>query len=1097
MYQDLPSDLSLPKLEKEILNFWEQEKIFRLSIEQRKTSKDFVFYDGPPGTNGQPHIGHMLQSSIKDLYPRYKTMQGYRVIRKAGWDTHGLPVELTAQRELKLGSKKEIEDYGIERFIEYCRKTVFRYKEEWITAIQRVGRFLDFEDEYASMNRSFIQTGWWVLKEAWKKQLLYKSYKVIAYCPKIGTSLSNQEVSLGYQEVEDMSVYAKFPIKKEMDTFFLAWTTTAFSLIGNTALALGPEIDYVKIAVDKEEKEGKKGYEEKYILAENRLSFLKEKSWLKNYKVLSRHKGKELANIDYEPLWDFFSGLETRQHYTIVDEYVSTEDGTGIVHLAMYGEDDWRLIKKYRLPIVQHVDLNGLFLESCGKYSGRSFDEKNIAYEIVQDLQSLNRLFAQETILHSYPFNYKTETRLLYYAKASWFIKTTAFKKQMISANQKIHWYPHHVRDGRFGKWLENNVDWALSRERYWGTPLPIWVCEECNQEICIGSWEELNSLSQKPLDPNMDLHIPDIDRVFLNCSKCGGTMKREPLVLDVWFDSGIMPWGQVKYPSEKNSKKWLETLYPADFICEGIDQTRGWFYSLLAVATLLTGDSSFRHVICTELVLDQKGQKMSKTKGNIIEPSQIFQKYGADPMRWLFLSTTLGRSIHFSEFHLESVIKKILLPLWNVYSFFITYAKIDHYVYSEDHSKSDSLLDRWIDSKSQKLIEETNTSLDNYDSASACQSIEAFLDDLSNWYVRRSRRRFWKSVNDLDKQSAYSTLYTVLLSLLKVSAPIIPFLTDSIYQNLVRSVQKKAPLSIHLCDFPKAKEKERDPILEKEMDQIRHWISKARSLRERCQIKVRQPIKEIIFISPHKKELWTIAQKFQNLIQEELNVKSIRFLEKPDELLILKAKPNLRELGPRLGSKLQKWTSAIQSLSSKEIQYWQDHQEIHITQNTETLTLKKNDLILEKEESSTFAVDSVKKFAMKETFTLKEKSSVEKTDRSVTQHSKQESEKQKEPSNMIVALNRILTEELIQEGLARELINKVQHMRKSQDLEVTDSIQIKYHGTSRLKQSVQAFQKQIQTETLAKEIQFVESPNGKNWTLNQEKSTIAIKKMK
>ncbi|MDH4129366.1 MAG: isoleucine--tRNA ligase, partial [Spirochaetota bacterium] len=590
MYNEVPSKISFPKMEEEILEFWEKKHIFNKSIEQRMDKEDFVFYDGPPGTNGYPHIGHMLQSTLKDLWPRYKTMKGFRVIRKAGWDTHGLPVELTAEKELGLTSKKDIIKYGIDKFIDYCRKTVFRYKEEWVTAIKRIGRFLDFDDEYATLTNEFIQSDWWVLKQAWNKGLVYKDYKIIAYCPRLGTSLSNHEVAQGYRDVVDISIFAKFPLKNESNTSFIAWTTTPWTLLGNVALALGEDIDYVKIQVN----------DEYYIFAEERIQALKDKGFLKDYKLIQRYKGKDLVDIDYIPLWDFHSHLPERKHFTLNDDYVTTEDGTGIVHLALYGEDDYRLIKKNNLPYVQHVDLNGLFTEECGEYANHYFDEDAMDIKILKDLSSKNLVFAKEKYEHTYPFNYRTGTKLIYFAKSSWFLKTTAFKDQMIKANQDINWYPSHIRDGRFGNWLENNVDWDISRERYWGSPLPIWTCinESCGHQICVSSIDELNEFAITRIDDNFDLHVPKIDTVMCKCNKCGSEMKREPDVLDCWYNSGVMPWGQLSYPSKKGSDKLLKKLYPADFICEGLDQTRGWFYALIALSTMLTNQSSYKNVI-------------------------------------------------------------------------------------------------------------------------------------------------------------------------------------------------------------------------------------------------------------------------------------------------------------------------------------------------------------------------------------------------------------------------------------------------------------------------------------------------------------------
>ncbi len=602
MYQDVPSKVSFPEMEEKLIEFWEKEDVFKKSVENRKGKEDFVFYDGPPGTNGYPHIGHMLQSALKDLWPRYKSMKGYRCIRKAGWDTHGLPIELTAEKELGLASKGNILEYGIEKFIDYCRQTVFRYKQEWIDAIKRIGRFLDFDDEYATLTNDYIQSDWWILKQAWEKGLLYQGHKIIAHSPKLGTSLSSHEVAQGYKDVVDIAIFAKFPLINEENTFFIAWTTTAWTLLGNVLLALGKDIDYVKIQVG----------DEKYILAEARLKPIEEKGFLKDYKILEKYKGEDLQNIEYEPLWDFFLDRPERQHYTVNDDYVSTEDGAGIVHLALYGEDDHRLIKKHGVPFIQHVDLHGHFTTECKQYAGKYFTAEGMDIEILKDLTARNRVLAKEKEKHSYPFCYRTGARLMYYAKSSWFIKTTSFKDQMIEANKKINWYPQHIQEGRFGKWLENNVDWCISRERYWGSPLPIWTCinEDCRHRICVESIEDLNKHALDPINEDFDLHIPKVDTIKCRCPECGSNMEREPEVLDCWYNSGVMPWGQLCYPRKEGSKELIQKLFPADFICEGQDQTRGWFYALLAVSTLLTGGSSYKNVICTELVLDKEGKK-------------------------------------------------------------------------------------------------------------------------------------------------------------------------------------------------------------------------------------------------------------------------------------------------------------------------------------------------------------------------------------------------------------------------------------------------------------------------------------------------------
>ncbi len=1053
MYRDVPSKVSFPKMEEKILEFWEEKNIFKKSVEQRNQAEDYVFYDGPPGTNGYPHIGHMLQSTLKDLWPRYKTMKGYRVIRKAGWDTHGLPIELTAEKELNLSSKKDIEGYGIQKFMDYCRDTVFRYKKDWVNAIQRVGRFLDFEDEYATLTNDFIQCDWWVLKQAWDKGLLYKGHKVIAYCPRLGTTLSNHEVAQGYRDVVDITIFAKFPLKDEKNTYFIAWTTTAWTLLGNVALALGKDIDYVKIQVA----------DEYYILAKERLKPLEEKGFLKDYKIIQSYKGGELEGIEYIPLWDFFSHLPDKQHYTINDDYVTTENGSGIVHLALYGEDDYRLIHKNSLPFVQHVDLNGLFTKECGDYAHRSFDEEGMDIAILKDLSSRNLVFAKEKLKHSYPFNYRTGTRLIYYAKSSWFLKTTAIKEAMIKANQDVNWYPEHIKEGRFGKWLENNVDWAISRERYWGSPLPVWACENasCDHQVCVASIKELNTYARKPIHDDFDLHIPQINEIILKCPKCESDMKREKEVLDCWFNSGVMPWGQVGYPAQKGSEEWYKALYPADFICEGLDQTRGWFYALIALSTLLTGQSSYKNVICTELVLDQEGHKMSKSKGNVVDPMDIFNRYGADPMRWMFINTNPGNSIRFSEEAIKDTIKQIILPVWNIYSFFVTYAKIDGYIYKKNNElpQPTNPLDIWIHSETKALILDVTKSLDRYDPFGAAQTIGQYIDKLSNWYIRRSRRRFWKSENDGDKQEAYDTLYTIFLDFLKVLAPFLPFITEEIYQNLVTTIYKEAPESVHLCDYPTAEEKDRNPTVEHEMNLIRELVSLGRSLRNKHQIKVRQPLREMIVIC-HDKADQKIVRDMADLIKEELNIKEISFTDNEKDLVTLTVKPNLKKLGPKLGKDLKKVAPLITQLTQEQISSIEADQSITLKYEGGSLDIALDDLLIERKEKEGLLIE-------------------------VSQI-------------LTVALNSEITDDLRKEGFAREFVNKVQNMRKEEGLDVMDKIHVTYHSTDLVKESVETLNDYIKTETLALEIKYMATSlndSGKTWDLNGEEASIQITK--
>ncbi len=1048
MYREPLSSVSFPKLEEQILKFWEDNKIFYKSLENK--NKDYVFYDGPPGTNGHPHIGHMLQSVLKDLWPRYKAMQGYRVIRKAGWDTHGLPIELTAEKELGLNSKADVEDYGVSKFIDYCRKTVFRYKGEWVNAIRRIGRFLDFEDEYATLTNDFIQSDWWVLKRAWEKGLLYQGHKVIAHCPRLGTSLSNHEVAQGYRDVVDISIFAKFAIRDEDNTFFLAWTTTPWTLLGNVALALAKDIDYVKIRVNNE----------KYILAEARLKPLEDKGFLADYDIIERYKGSDLVNIDYEPLWGFHSGFDKRKHFTINDDYVTTEDGTGIVHLALYGEDDYRIIKKYDLPYVQHINLSGYFTNECGDYAGKYFTEDGMDVNILKDLSSRGLVFAKERLEHSYPFCYRTGARLMYYAKSSWFIKTTAYKDRMLLANKDINWYPGHIRDGRFGNWLENNVDWCISRERYWGSPLPIWTCTngDCKHQICVESIKELNDYSKVKIDDDFDLHIPEIDKVICTCPKCKSDMTREPDVLDCWYNSGIMPWGQFAYPSKDGSTELLNSQYPADFICEGQDQTRGWFYALLAISTMLTDRSSYKNVICTELVLDKDGHKMSKSKGNVVDPADMVNKYGADAMRWLFLNTSPGNSIRFSEDALKDNLKQIILPIWNIYSFFVTYARIDNYKPDDIHNSSNPL-DLWILSETKGLITGVTKALDSYDSSGSCQHIFEYIDKLSNWYIRRSRRRFWKSESDNDKKEAYDTLYSVFVDLLKVLAPFLPFITEEIYQQVVRSVNLDAKESIHLCDYPVADDGDRSLTLEHEMNLIRTVVSLGRSLRNKYGIKVRQPLSELIVVC-HNRDDERVISAMSDLVCEELNVKSVVLAKSDKDLVILTVKPNLKKLGPMLGKELKKVIPIISALTGDDIIKLEGGNGIELGYDDKVINITLDDVLIQRKERPGLVIEV--------------------------------------SDDVTVALNSEITTELRKEGFAREFVNKVQNMRKEYNFDVLDRIRVDYSSSNTVRDSITWLSDYIKNETLAVDIIFNKSIDGegKEWDLNGEQSIIRIKKV-
>jgi len=1007
------SKVDFPALDQQIFKLWKKEDVFKRTISEREGCPEYIEYDGPPGTNGAPHIGHLMQSALKDLWPRYYTMKGYRVLRKAGWDTHGLPVELTAEKELGLHSKRDIIEYGVEKYIDYCRKTVFRYREVWTKAILRCGRFLDTDNPYMTLTNDYIQTDWWVLKNAWDKGLLYQGSRIMPHCPRCGTSLSSHETAQGYKDISDISLYVKFPVEGKDKTYFIAWTTTAWTLLSNVALAVNPELMYITIEVG----------EERYILAEERLEALKDQ--LGNYNILERKPGKELCDLHYRPLWDFLESIGKGTHRVLVDDYVTAEDGSGIVHLALYGEDDFRIIQKNNLPVVQNVNLEGLINDIVTPFAGRWFREEGLDVDILKNLAEHGLLLGKEKITHSYPHCYRCDTPLMYYSKSGWFLRTSAFKNQMLKANEDINWYPEHIKYGRFGKWLENNVDWAISRERYWGSPLPIWTCTECNEQVCVGSLKELSELREEPLPGNFDPHKPAIDKVELTCSKCGSVMKHEPEVLDPWFNAGIMPWGQWGYPAVSGSKVIFHNQYPGDFICEAIDQTRGWFYTMLAVSTLLTDRSSFRNVICTEHILDDYGHKMSKSRGNIVDPVEQCEKFGADAVRWNFFAVHPWTVRRYKEDDVREALKQILIPYWNAYSFFVTYARVDGWKPEQDTEPSERSLDRWILSRLEWMREEVEEALKVYDVARASGAIATYIDELTNWYIRRSRRRFWKTEDDTDKRDAYQTLYNVLVTFNRILAPFIPFVTEAVYQNLERGYKADSIDSVHLCSYPEANMDVRDIILEETMERTRKIVSLGRALRNEGSIRVRQPLLEVIVAGTNNE----VSQEYIDLITDELNVKNLRFISDPKELYRHRAKANFKLLGPRFSGEMNRVAQAIAQL------------------NDETLSQLINDGSIE--------VDG-------EIF---KKEEVELSTEALVGYWVRDG------GGLTVAVNHHVDDELHAEWLAREFVHHVQNLRRDADLNVTERIRISFLGDDQLNEAVEKYQKYICIETLATDL--------------------------
>jgi len=903
MFHSVNSKVNFPQVEENILNFWRNNNVFERSVESRCGNPRFVLYEGPPTANGSPGIHHVLSRVFKDIIPRYKAMKGYYTPRIAGWDTHGLPVELEVERELGFSSKAEIEGYGVDRFNTRCRESVFGYLKEWETMTERVAFWIDLKHPYITMDNEYIETVWWSIKQMWDKELVYQGYRVTPHCPRCGTSLSSHEVALGYQDdVEDHSVYIKFKMAKSLDgfsldkpTYFLAWTTTPWTLPGNTALAVAPDAEYVVVEVG----------DEYFILASARV----EQIGLGDAPAIAKVKGKDLVGVHYEPLYkvDIRYVKEDKRAYRVIEgDFVSMEDGTGIVHIApAYGEIDFEVGEKEGLPLVHTVELNGMvttdlvtgFTPKAWEYiqkseipvtlgpARRKLDlpgagkfVKDADPLILDDLRARGLLYRSEKIRHTYPFCWRCEAPLLYYAKRTWYIKTTAVKEGLIAGNSEINWYPEHIKYGRFGDWLNNNVDWAFSRERYWGTPLNIWRCELCGHPECVGSVKDLGEKTGfTGLKEPLDLHRPFVDEVTFDCSECGAKMRRVPEVIDCWFDSGAMPLAQWHYPFE-NDTLLEDGRFPADYICEAVDQTRGWFYSLHAISTLLFNRPCFKNVICLGHVLDARGEKMSKTRENVVEPSAVINKYGADALRWYFFTAVpAGNVYRFDDKMVTEITRRFLLTLWNVYSFFVTYANIDHFTPDAEATLSfQSELDKWIISELNQLVVDVDTALDDYNPTEAGRKIESFVNDLSNWYVRRSRRRFWKSENDADKQSAYTTLYECLVTLSKLLAPFTPFLAEELYQNLVGSVFPEAPDSVHLADFPVADESKIDKQLADDTRLAMKVSSLGRAERAKEGIKVRQPLDHYVIKRPEMERVLK-SEAIKQSVLDELNVKYIK----------------------------------------------------------------------------------------------------------------------------------------------------------------------------------------------------------------------------
>ena len=1045
MYKPVDSKLSFPNMEEGILEFWQKHKIFEKSIQQRDGCEEYVFYDGPPFATGLPHFGHFVPGTIKDIIPRYKAMRGKKVERRFGWDCHGLPVEYEMEKELGISGKRQIEEYGIARFNEACRSIVLRYTAEWRSVITRLGRWVDFDNDYKTMEPDYMESIWWIMQELWKRELLYEGFYILPYCPRCSTALSNFELNLGgYQDVQDPSITVKFKLLNEESTYFLAWTTTPWTLPSNLALALGSEIEYVKVA------DG----QEFYIVAKERLE-----TYYKNpqdYKVVQEYRGKELAGLEYEPLFPYFASLRERGAFrTHVADYVSIEEGTGIVHTAPgFGEDDYALLKGSDVPTVCPVDAEARFTEEVTDYQGLFVKEAD--KRIVKDLKARGVVVHHSSYLHAYPHCWRCTSPLIYRAISSWFVNIQKIKASMLSANSRIFWVPGHIRDGRFGKWLEGARDWAISRNRYWGNPIPIWKCDSCGEQVCIGSRAELEQRSNRKVQ---DMHKHFVDEITFPCS-CGATMRRIPEVLDCWFESGAMPYAQNHYPFE--NREHFEANFPADFISEGLDQTRGWFYTLTVLAAALFDKPAFTHCIVNGLVLAEDGKKMSKSARNFPDPMEVMNEFGADALRLFLMHSACVKAedLRYSDTGVKEVLKNVIIPLWNSYSFFVTYANIDKVRPEQAPENPGNPIDRWILSETQGLVQQVSEQLDLYDLQKGINPIVEFIDLLNNWYIRRSRRRFWRpeSKNDVDKRQAYETLYSVLITLVQVAAPFIPFITEEIYGNLKA---KGLPESVHLTDFPVYDPGRRDVELEQKMKLTRQAVSMGRALRTLHNLKIRQPLKALHLVTKDQQEK-RILIEMEDLVKDELNVRSVVFRENEEELVVYTAKPNYRVLGKQLGKDMKAAAARIEGLSMREIQ----------------------SLL----EGATLSMEIGRGDTALRVFDLTEEGVI-------IARTEKENLKVLNEGSLTVALDPELSDELIQEGMARDLVRGIQNLRKEMDLEVTDRIELFLFGSQRVKEAVEANEGSLKYDTLAVSWQWKKHDRAVEIECGQEKCLVYLKK--
>ncbi|MHB0924595.1 MAG: isoleucine--tRNA ligase [Bellilinea sp.] len=1049
MFRPVSPKLNITLMEEAVLRFWKSHGIFHKTMEQREGGPEYVFYEGPPTANGKPGVHHVLARAFKDIFPRYKTMQGFHVSRRGGWDTHGLPVEIEVEKKLGFTNKQQIEAYGIDRFNALCRESAFAYIQDWERLTDRIGYWVDLDTAYVTYKNDYIESIWSILKNFWEKDLLYQGFKVVPYCPRCGTPLSDHEVAQGYEETVDPSVYVRLPLVEEPGTSLLVWTTTPWTLPGNVAVAAHPNVEYVVV-----ERGLPEGGVEKLILAE---ALLQHVFGDEAVKVVDRMKGKALKGKRYQPLYTFLP-VEKQAYYVVLADYVTTEDGSGFVHIApAFGAEDMAVGLEHDLPLLMTVADDGAFIPAVRPWAGMFV--KDADAKIIDDLHTRGLLLKSEKYTHSYPFCWRCGTPLLYYARPTWYIRTSQFKNRMVELNDTINWYPGHIRSGRFGNWLENNIDWALGRERYWGTPLPVWECVECHHQHAVGSVAELSRMAGRDLT-SLDLHRPYVDEVTLVCPECSGKMKRVPELIDVWFDSGSMPYAQWHYPFENEES--FKQQYPADYICEAVDQTRGWFYSLHAISTLLNDQVSFKNVICLGLILDGNGQKMSKSRGNVADPWYVLHQNGADAMRWyLYTAGPPGQERRFSSDLVAEVVRNFTLTLWNTYSFFVTYANLDKWQPGTGPEPQYSDLDQWLRSTLHALVKDVSNAMENYDVLGATRPIETFVDQLSNWYLRRSRRRFWKSESDGDKQAAYATLYEALVTVSKLLAPSMPFLAEELFQNLVGQVSVDGEESVHLSAWPVFNADLVDEKLNRDMSLVMKLASVGHAARNKANRKVRQPLAEAAF-SVGSADERRVIQAYADLLEDELNVKHVRALDKAGEAVAYNLNPLPKQLGQKYGSRFPAIRKALleadPELASRRLL---DGQPVDLVVEGETFSILPEEVEVRVQAREGYAVAA--------------------------------------EGSYLAALVTELTPALVREGLAREFVRRVQDLRKQSDLDISDRIRLFYTATPGLMEAVADFKDYIMLETLTVELMESTPPDDTATTLAEfdgEQLTVGLQRV-